>query len=45
VRLVLDTNVVVSGDRHLLSIGSHQGISIVNAAEALGRIEDARSKT
>ena len=38
-------DVVVSGDRHLLSMGSHQGISIVNAAEAVRRVEDARSKT
>lgn len=30
--------VVVSGDRHLLSLGSHQGISIVNAAEAVRRV-------
>jgi uncharacterized protein len=37
--------IVVSGDRHLLGIGSHQGIGIVNAAEALGRVADARSKT
>jgi predicted nucleic acid-binding protein len=38
-------NVVVSGDRHLLSLGSHQGIGIVNAAEAVRRVEDARSKS
>lgn len=32
---------VVSGDRrHLLSLGSYQGISIVDAAEALRRIID-----
>ena len=37
--------IVVSGDRHLLSLGSHQGISIVNAAETLRRVEEARSKT
>jgi putative PIN family toxin of toxin-antitoxin system len=37
--------VVVSGDRHLLSLGSHQGIGIVNAAEAVRRVDDARSKT
>ena len=37
--------IVVSGDRHLLSMGSHQGIGIVNAAEAVRRVEDARSKT
>lgn len=35
--------VVVSGDRHLLSLGSHQGIAIVNAAEAVRRVEDARN--
>ncbi len=38
-------DVVVSGDRHLLSLGSHQGIGIVNAAEAVRRVEDRRSKT
>lgn len=38
-------DVVVSGDRHLLSLGSHQGISIVNAAEAVRRVDEARSKT
>jgi putative PIN family toxin of toxin-antitoxin system len=37
--------VVVSGDRHLLSLGSHQAIGIVNAAEAVRRVDDARSKT
>lgn len=36
--------IVVSGDRDLLSLGSHQGISIVNAAEAVRRVNDARSK-
>ena len=35
---------VVSGDRHLLSLASHQGIGIVNAAEAIRRVEDARGK-
>jgi len=31
---------IVTGDRkHLLPIGSHQGIAIVSAAEAIGRIE------
>lgn len=38
-------DVVVSGDRHLLSLGSHQGIDIVNAAEAVRQVENARSKT
>lgn len=37
--------IVVSGDRHLLSLSSHQGIGVVNAAEALGRVDSARSKT
>jgi predicted nucleic acid-binding protein len=37
--------IVASGDRHLLALGSHQGIGIVNAAEAVRRVEDARSKT
>ena len=37
--------IVVSGDRHLLSLGSHQSIGIVNAAEAVRRVEDAGSKT
>lgn len=37
--------VVVSGDRHLMAIGSHQSIAIVNAIEAVRRIEAARSKT
>ena len=37
--------IVVSGDRHLLSLGNHQSIGIVNAAEAVRRVEDARSKS
>jgi predicted nucleic acid-binding protein len=37
--------IVVTGDRkHLLPIGTHQGIGIVNAAEAVRRVDDARSK-
>ncbi|HSV54602.1 MAG TPA: putative toxin-antitoxin system toxin component, PIN family [Burkholderiaceae bacterium] len=32
---------IVSGDRHLLSMGSHQGIDIVSAREALERIARA----
>jgi putative PIN family toxin of toxin-antitoxin system len=36
---------IVSGDRHLLSMGSHQGIAIVNAADAVRRVEEARTKT
>ena len=34
-----DAEIVVSGDRHLLSMGSYQGIGIVNAAEAVRRVE------
>ncbi len=30
--------IVVSGDRHLLSMGSYQGIDIVTAAQALRRV-------
>ena len=37
--------IVISGDRHLLSLGSHQGIYIVNAASALRRLEDTSGKT
>lgn len=33
--------IVVSGDRHLLSMGSHQGIDIVSVAEAVRRVDDA----
>lgn len=33
--------IVVSGDRHLLSLGSHQAIDIVAPAEALGRLPSA----
>lgn len=29
---------VVSGDRHLLALGSHQGIDVVTVSDALGRI-------
>ena len=36
--------IVISGDRHLLSLGSHQGIYIVNAASAVRRVGGARSK-
>jgi putative PIN family toxin of toxin-antitoxin system len=36
---------VISGDRHLLKMGSHQSIGIVNAAEAVRRVEEARSKS
>ena len=34
-----DAEIVVSGDRHLLSMGSYRGIGIVNAAEAVRRVE------
>jgi uncharacterized protein len=37
--------IVASGDRHLLNMGSHQGIGIINAAEAVRRVDGARSKT
>jgi predicted nucleic acid-binding protein len=34
-----DADLIVSGDRkHLLPLGSHQGIDIVDAAEAVRRI-------
>lgn len=33
---------VVSGDRHLLDLGSHQGIAIVDAAEAVRRLAAAK---
>lgn len=38
-------DIVTSGDKHLLSMGSHQGIEIVNATEAVRRVLAARSKT
>lgn len=31
-------DVIVSGDRHLLALGSHEGIEIVTVAEALERL-------
>ena len=37
-------DIVASGDRHLLSLGSHQGIWIVNATEAVRRVESSRSR-
>ena len=40
--LAAGADLVVSGDRHLLQLQSHRGISIVNATEALRYIE--RSK-
>lgn len=36
--LAARADLVVSGDKHLLSMGSHQGIAIVSVAEALRRI-------
>ena len=33
-----EADLIVSGDRHLLDLGSHHGIPIVTAAEALARI-------
>jgi hypothetical protein len=36
--------IVVSGDRHSLSLGSHQAMGIVNAVEADRRVDNARSK-
>ena len=36
--LAARAELVVSGDRHLLSMGSHEGMPIVNVAEALVRI-------
>ncbi len=29
-RIVLDTNVIISGDSHLLSVGSYKGIKILS---------------
>ena len=34
-------SLIVSGDRHLLSMGSHRGIVIVKVIEALERIAHA----
>jgi putative PIN family toxin of toxin-antitoxin system len=36
--LAANADLVVSGDRHLLSVGSHQGIGIVEPVEAVKRI-------
>jgi putative PIN family toxin of toxin-antitoxin system len=33
---------IVSGDRHLLGLGHHQGIAIVDAAEAVRRLAAAK---
>ena len=37
-RVVLDTNVVASGDDDLHALGSYQGITVITAAEALALI-------
>ena len=37
--------IVISGDRHLLSLGSHEGIDIDHPADAVRRGGDARGKT
>lgn len=37
--------IMVSGDWHLLGLGSHQGITIVIAAKAIRRAEEAIDKT
>ena len=36
--IAADANLLVSGDRHLLDLGTHRGIPIVTPAEALARI-------
>ena len=36
--LAAHADLVVSGDRHLLSMGSYQGLAIVSVAEAVRRI-------
>ena len=33
--LAISANLIVSGDRHLLDLGSYQGITIVNPTTAL----------
>jgi hypothetical protein len=38
VRIVADTNILLSGDDDLRSLGAFEGIRIVNAREALGLI-------
>lgn len=39
-------DIIVSGDRkHLLPLGSYQGIDIIDAADALGRLEITTSRT
>ena len=37
-------DLLVSGDRDLLSMGRHEGLSIVTAAQAVALIDNARSK-
>jgi len=41
VRVVADTNTIVSGDAHLLNLKSFHRIPIVTATEALARIVKA----
>ncbi len=33
-----EADLIISGDRHLLALGTHQGIRIITPAEALARI-------
>lgn len=42
--IVGGADLVASGDRHLLALGSHQGVEIVTAREAVQRLE-ATGKT
>jgi uncharacterized protein len=37
--LAAQADAVVSGDRHLLKLSSHQGVSILTVAQALARLE------
>jgi predicted nucleic acid-binding protein len=37
-------DVIVSGDRHLLDLGSHQAISILTARQFLERLEVSSSE-
>jgi predicted nucleic acid-binding protein len=37
-------DLIVSGDRHLLNLGSHQGIAIVSVRQAIERIAQARDQ-
>jgi predicted nucleic acid-binding protein len=40
VRVAAEAEVIVSGDSHLLSLGSFRGIPIQRVAEFLGNLED-----